>query len=188
VRASGRRRLTLDERQDELLDAAKRVFERIPYEEVNIASIAREAKISMGLLYHYYSGKRAIFDAVYARLAETVVQACVERAGGEGYRFVSSCLDAYLDYATAHPKAVRMILQPGLGASDAAFNAGLNQRFAKLLATLLHIEKCDVERHVAIAAWLSYVDTSVLAILDGAALDRERFKQSAIRVLKSALR
>jgi AcrR family transcriptional regulator len=178
-----------EERRRELLAAAVRVFERVPYAQVDIALLAREAGMSSGLLYHYYPSKQALFDAAFEHLARSVVAACYASAQGAGYRFVASCLEAYLDYAAQHPHAVQLILQPSpASGSGAELNGRLNRELSVLLAEVLELGADDVERRVALRGWIAFVDAGVLALASGEKLDRARFSQRAMRVLKSALR
>lgn len=52
-------------RRTSIIQAAIRCFARMPYNEVTISLIAREAKCGHSLIYHYFSGIRDIHLAVY---------------------------------------------------------------------------------------------------------------------------
>ena len=56
-------RLDVDERRRRLLDLGADLFARHAYDELTMATIAREAGISKALLYHYFPGKQAYFAA-----------------------------------------------------------------------------------------------------------------------------
>ena len=47
-------------RRTSIIQAAIRCFARMPYNEVTISLIAREAKCGHSLIYHYFSGIRDI--------------------------------------------------------------------------------------------------------------------------------
>ena len=62
--AESRRRLSPDDRRNELLALGAEVFGQRPYDEVRIDEIAERAGVSRALMYHYFPDKRAFFAAV----------------------------------------------------------------------------------------------------------------------------
>ncbi len=50
-----------DERRDQILRVAGRLFGRRPYSEVSISDITSEAGIARGLLHHYFGSKRELY-------------------------------------------------------------------------------------------------------------------------------
>lgn len=58
-----------------ILDAALRMFSQRGYEETSVASLARSADVSKGLVYHYFDTKRDVLTAVVARGAERMEEA-----------------------------------------------------------------------------------------------------------------
>ena len=62
--AESRRRLSPDDRRNELLALGAKVFGERPYDEVRIDEIAERAGVSRALMYHYFPDKRAFFAAV----------------------------------------------------------------------------------------------------------------------------
>lgn len=53
-----------DERRRELALACIRLFARSGYASLNMRQIAIELGVSTGVLYHYFSGKAALFETV----------------------------------------------------------------------------------------------------------------------------
>jgi len=66
LRRSERRALI----RDELVDAAATVIARKGYEAASVAEIAAEAGYTVGAVYSNFSGKRALFEAVFALKAD----------------------------------------------------------------------------------------------------------------------
>jgi|1185.fasta_scaffold19182_3 AcrR family transcriptional regulator len=62
-------------RKAELLDAARRVFERQGYLDARVADIAEEAGVSQGTFYTYFDSKEAIFRAVATELRDRMIGA-----------------------------------------------------------------------------------------------------------------
>lgn len=65
-----------DERRRELAVACTRMFAKSGYAALNMRQIALELGVSTGVLYHYFTGKAALFEAV--------AQATVEQDVGVG--------------------------------------------------------------------------------------------------------
>jgi TetR/AcrR family transcriptional repressor of mexJK operon len=63
-----------DVRRSHLLDAAGRVFARLGYDQASMEDIAFEAGIGKPTLYRYYSGKEALFQAVFSRTLDDLEQ------------------------------------------------------------------------------------------------------------------
>ena len=72
-------------RQELILDAAERVMVRGGFAEASVASMARQAGVSDGLIYRYFDSKQALRDAVlarfYTRVLEAAEQAIAARHG-----------------------------------------------------------------------------------------------------------
>ncbi|MFP3964609.1 TetR/AcrR family transcriptional regulator [Actinomadura fulvescens] len=54
-------RLPRDERRDQILGVARRMFTEVPYADVSTAAIAREAGVQRGLIHYYFGTKRDLF-------------------------------------------------------------------------------------------------------------------------------
>lgn len=61
-----------DERKQEILDAAIRVFARKGYEHTTISDVAKEIGVSQGLCYRYFPSKEAMYDAAIDEYAEYI--------------------------------------------------------------------------------------------------------------------
>ncbi|WP_408895774.1 TetR/AcrR family transcriptional regulator [Nocardioides sp. R1-1] len=64
-----RQRLAPDERREQILVAAERLFAERSYAEVSTTGIAREAGVARGLLNHYFGDKRTLYLEVVRRAA-----------------------------------------------------------------------------------------------------------------------
>jgi AcrR family transcriptional regulator len=62
-------------RKAELLEAARRVFERQGFLDARVADIAEEAGVSQGTFYTYFDSKEAVFQAVAADLRDRMIEA-----------------------------------------------------------------------------------------------------------------
>jgi AcrR family transcriptional regulator len=73
-----RKALLSEWRQDEVLQAACRIFARLGYSGTNVEDIAREAGIAKGTIYLYFKSKEEVFAAVLARDIERLTNGTIE--------------------------------------------------------------------------------------------------------------
>src|SRR5438046_7697785 len=107
VRACPRRvRLDNDERRVQLLALARSGFSDRSYDDVSIDDLARDAKISKGLLYHYFPTKRDLYVAGLREIAdELVARVAAIPTDLPPVDRVRAGIDAYLDHIQQHARA-----------------------------------------------------------------------------------
>lgn len=117
--AEARRRLSPEDRRNELLALGAEVFGQRPYDEVRIDEIAERAGVSRALMYHYFPDKRAFFAAVVRAETERLFEATntPPDAGQTLYAQVRAGVMAYLRYDEEHPNAAWAAYM-GMGRSD----------------------------------------------------------------------
>jgi AcrR family transcriptional regulator len=59
-----------EDRQEQILAAARKVFASKGFSATAIKDIAAEAGISKGLIYHYFAGKDGVFESLVQRVME----------------------------------------------------------------------------------------------------------------------
>ena len=64
---------TAEERRNEILDAAEQLFNRHGYEGTSTNDILAQVGIARGTLYHHFSSKEAIMDALIERQTERML-------------------------------------------------------------------------------------------------------------------
>lgn len=93
-----RRRLPPDERREQILAAASRLFESRPYAQVSTVEIAREAGIARGLLNHYFRDKRGLYLEVVRNAVLIPLFESLEARGNVSDReHVDLAVDWFLD-------------------------------------------------------------------------------------------
>jgi AcrR family transcriptional regulator len=70
-------------RRREIIEAARRVFERDGYTKVGVADIVREAGVAHGSFYTYFTSKYDVFRVVADDVAAKIDREVTERADGE---------------------------------------------------------------------------------------------------------
>lgn len=77
-----RTRLEHDERREQILAAARRLFAERPPGEVSTTEVAREAGVARGLLHHYFGTKRDLYLEVVRSMLRYPSQPVPEAGGG----------------------------------------------------------------------------------------------------------
>jgi AcrR family transcriptional regulator len=108
-----------EERRQEILDGAIRVFARNGYDKASISDIANELGISQGLCYRYFPSKEAIYDAAIDEYAEFIVHNNLNKAHFAGkplkeqIRMMSGNMSEYTTTEKDSEELYTLFHQPG---------------------------------------------------------------------------
>ncbi|WP_224364888.1 TetR/AcrR family transcriptional regulator [Hyalangium versicolor] len=112
------KRLEPDERREQILKCAVRLFGERPYSEVSTTDIAREAGVARGLLNHYFGQKRDLYLKVIKRmLLMPGLEESVPMTGSLRER-VERSVKWYLDTVETHGKTYVAVTGMGGIGSD----------------------------------------------------------------------
>jgi TetR/AcrR family transcriptional regulator len=74
------RSLNIDpEKEDRIINAATKIFAKNGYQYASTNEIVKEAKISKGLLFHYFSSKKELYLALYQYLSDMFSEKIYEK-------------------------------------------------------------------------------------------------------------
>jgi AcrR family transcriptional regulator len=97
------RRLDRDERQEQILSVARRMFTELPYAEVSTTAIARETGVQRGLIHYYFGTKRELFLTVVKDLtAQVAYETPPIDENLDLDEIVAVCVRLFLDAAEAN--------------------------------------------------------------------------------------
>jgi AcrR family transcriptional regulator len=97
-----------------LLDTATKRFAELGYAGTSLEDVAADIRASRGAVYHHFSSKRALFEAVFARLETNAVDAAA-KAGARGtnaWENALLALDEFFDQC-CDPVYGRIVWQEG---------------------------------------------------------------------------
>ncbi|MER5662020.1 TetR/AcrR family transcriptional regulator [Streptomyces mirabilis] len=191
-----RRRLSTEERREQLLSVGARLFSESPYDEVWIEQVAEIAGVSRGLLYHYFPTKRDFFAAVVERESERMLRLTAAVPGIPVREQLSAGLDTFLAYVEAHAHGFRAFHR-----ADAAGDQAVRRVYQRALAAqeqqiLAALDAApDVpggiedrpELRIAVRGWLAFTTAVCLEWLRGAELTREQLRDLCARALLGAI-
>lgn len=96
--SSPRVRLSPDTRREQLIELGVRLLATRTLEDLSIETLAEEAGISRGLLYHYFGGKQEFHTAVVRRAADDLFAVTAPDGEGSALEQLSGSLARYVDY------------------------------------------------------------------------------------------
>ena len=120
-------------RRGELLEAARRVFERDGYHAAAVSAIVQAAGLSQGAFYLYFPDKKAVFAALQDEMATLLRRRIywATREEQDPARRLEAGLAAYFEYFGEYAAWNRRLMLEGLGI-DPSFEA----RYRDLCGTL----------------------------------------------------
>jgi AcrR family transcriptional regulator len=95
---SSRIRMSPDNRREQLLELGVRLLSTRALEELSIETLAEEAGISRGLLYHYFGNKQDFHTAVVQRAADDLYVRTAPTGDGTPLEQLAGSLARYVDY------------------------------------------------------------------------------------------
>ncbi len=184
------------ESRQKILSTARHLFAQSGYDRCNVSDIAREAGMSQGNIYWYFSSKEEVLKAVLANAFEALEKLLseVNAYPGTGTEKLNYLIERYIDFGDEQGGAeitiiiASLIDQGGLQRlSDLNFNtaqvgAGIQQAVVKLLA--------DAQTEGAIMPRLdpNFLATLFLSLFNGLVFTyRDNFADIPREVLHAAV-
>ena len=95
-----RRQEEKEQRRQDIIDAAELVFARKGVEKATMADVAKEARLSRGLIYFYFKDKDALYLAIMLRATQTLYNAFVKAIAGRanGLEKIKAIGKAYVTF------------------------------------------------------------------------------------------
>ncbi|MFD8259033.1 TetR/AcrR family transcriptional regulator [Streptomyces griseoluteus] len=191
-----RRRLSTEERREQLLSVGARLFSESPYDDVWIERVAEIAGVSRGLLYHYFPTKRDFFAAVVERESERMLRMTAAVPGVPVREQLGAGLDAYLGYVEAHAHGFRAFHR-----ADAAGDQAVRRVYQRALAAqerqILAALAADPEfgpafegspqARLAVRGWLAFTTAVCLEWLREGEPGRDQVRELCARALLGAI-
>lgn len=191
-------RLENDQRRAQLLGLAKRAFSEQSYDEVSIDDLARQAKISKGLLYHYFPTKRDLYVAGLAEIADEIVAAITELPeDAPPLERVRMGLDAYLGHVMEHSRAFVALMRGGIGSDPEvalvveSVRSRLFQRLlsgSALVGPSAEMIAGDPKFELAVRGWIGFVEAASIDWCANPRLSRVELRELLAQILFEVMR
>ncbi|MBB3041108.1 TetR family transcriptional regulator [Nocardioides sp. LMS-CY] len=114
VPGTGRRQQYSASTKRALVDVAEELFTANGYAATSLDTIVAGAQVTKGALYHHFSGKQALFEAVFERVEYDAARAIQDALGGhrDPWEKATAGLRAFLD-VVQEPRYRRIVIQEG---------------------------------------------------------------------------
>jgi AcrR family transcriptional regulator len=192
-----RTRLAPAERHEQLLDVARRLFERNAYDDVTLEGIAEEAGVSPGLVHHYFGTKREVFLAVVAQAIagfQLAVAApgpdAVGRAEPDARARLRAALQRYLTFVLERPNGYAFVIgargAPDPEVSD-AIDTAREAVHRAVLAIVGITGEPDQRDDLVMWGWLGFVERATTRWVAQGAHDREQLVEMLLEAARPVL-
>ncbi len=185
-----RRRLSVDERREQLIAVALDLFAHRPPEEVSIDDIAAAAGASRPLVYHYFPGKQAIYEESLRRAGHELAGRFEEPAEGPLSERLYRVMGRYLDFVDSHGPGFAALLRGGSVAASPGTTAVIDEvRRAAYEQILLHLALPEPSSGVrrTVRAWIANAEITSLEWLGDRAVPREELQLQLVQEFVAAL-
>jgi AcrR family transcriptional regulator len=192
--ARRRVRLETDQRRAQLLELAKVQFSTRAYDDVSIDDLAREAKISKGLLYHYFPTKRDLYVAGLSEIANELVAAIIAVPQDlPPLDRVRRGLDAYLSHIQRHAKAYVSLMRGGIGSDPEVVDVveGVRTRLFERFLTgppFTGLFTGDARFETTIRGWIGFVEAATIDWCANPRLSQSELRDLLAQILPEILR
>lgn len=185
-----RRRLSVDERREELLNAALELFGHRRTANVSIDDVAAAAGASRALVYHYFGSKEELYVAALRTAAHRLDRLLEPPTEGKPLERLSIVLSRYFDFVEEHADGFAALLRNGPGAREGEIGQIVdhvrNLLIHRLLEGLGVAEPWPVLR-ITLRSWIASVETAGLDWLEHRDLPRPQLEKLLVSQMVALL-
>src|SRR3954454_11583155 len=164
------RRLSVEERRSQLLEAALGLFAHRAPEDVSLDDVAEAAGVSRPLVYRYFpGGKQQLYEAALRSAADELEQCFDEPREGPLLIRLSRALDRYLTFVEEHGTGFSALLQGGSVVETSRTTAivdGVRRAAAEHILSHLGAAEPGPRLRMTTRMWITAVEAASLIWLD----------------------
>jgi AcrR family transcriptional regulator len=129
--STSRVRMSPDSRREQLIALGVQLLATRSLEDLSIETLAEEAGISRGLLYHYFGNKQAFHTAVVQRASDDLFRVTAPSGDGSALEQLAGSLARYVDYVAENYHGYVSLVRGAAGGHE-----GLRQIYDQSRAAL----------------------------------------------------
>ncbi|MER6385950.1 helix-turn-helix domain-containing protein [Streptomyces sp. NPDC001250] len=164
------RRLSVEQRRSQLLEAALKLFAHRAPEDVSLDDVAEAAGVSRPLVYRYFpGGKQQLYEAALRSAAEELQHCFDEPRQGPLLSRLSRVLDRYLAFVDGHDTGFSALLQGGSVVETSRTTAivdGCRRAAAEHIYRHLGVADPGPRLRMTVRTWITAVEAASLIWLD----------------------
>jgi len=151
-------------------------------------AVAREAGISKGLLYHYFTSKRELFDATLEAAAAELRARTAPPGAGEPLEQLTASVDAYLGWIEENSDAyVRLLRSANALSAVSSLIERIRADTAERILEAVSDGPPSPGLRIAVDGWLWFMDGACLNWLAHRDMARERLRDLLVAAMAGAL-
>ncbi|GGR33374.1 TetR/AcrR family transcriptional regulator [Streptomyces roseolus] len=164
------RRLSVEERRGQLLEAALGLFAHRAPEDVSLDDVAEAAGVSRPLVYRYFpGGKQQLYEAALRSSADALDRCFAEPEDGPPTERLGRVLDRYLAFVDGHDAGFSALLRGGSVVETSNTTSIVDEvRRAAAAQIFLHLgaERPGPRLAMLVRTWIAAVEAASLIWLD----------------------
>jgi AcrR family transcriptional regulator len=175
-----RRRLSVDERRDELIAAALELFSDRQPEEISIDDVADAAGASRALVYHYFGGKQELYIAALHSAATQLNDLLKPPARGKPLERLAVSLHRYFDYVESHAAGFVALLRGGPAYRSGEVGEvldGIRGLVMNHITEAIGVKDPGPVLRITLRSWMASVETAGLDWLEHRDLSRDELER-----------
>lgn len=132
------------ERRADIVEAARYLFQTQEYEKITMQDVMDKLGIAKGTIYHYFSSKEALLEAVVENIVDSTIELMQDRINetkGDALKKFQALIETG-NIATTYPSVLEGLHRPGNEAMHSRILAVTILKQAPLYATLIQ-QGCD---------------------------------------------
>jgi AcrR family transcriptional regulator len=182
-------RLDVDERRRRLLELGAGLFARNAYDELSMATIAREAGISKALLYHYFPSKQAYFAATLEEKAAELAALTETDPALPPAEQLAGSLDAFLGWVADDREAYAKLVRSAAVIPEVreVVDRVRDATAARILDGLAAGAEPRPVLRAAVRGWLWFMDGAILEWVEHGGMSRDELRELLLGTLRGAL-
>ncbi|CAL9291557.1 TetR/AcrR family transcriptional regulator [Streptomyces sp. R02] len=164
------RRLSVEERRTQLLEAALSLFAHRAPEDVSLDDVAEAAGVSRPLVYRYFpGGKQQLYEAALKSAADELRDCFDEPQAGPLLPRLTRAVERYLAFVGRHDAGFSALLQGGSVVETSRTTAivdGVRRAAAEHILRHLGVDEPGPRLRMTIRMWITAVEAASLIWLD----------------------
>jgi AcrR family transcriptional regulator len=156
----------VDARRAELIELGFELFRTYAYDSLSVEQIAVHARISKGLLYHYFQSKREYYLQVVRALAEEFVVSARKLIHLGATEQLDAGLDEFLDYARSRRALIEGLMRGAFGTADEVSKIIEITRREIVDGLLADLGEQTPSMRNALRGWVQFAERTIMAWVD----------------------
>lgn len=176
AKPSRRTRLEADDRRDQIVAAAQKLFAQRPYEQVSTGEIAAAAGTTRTNVLYYFKTKRDLFLEIVDRFSRIPTEVGGFESHDSVRERVSSLFERWLD-GVERNRATYITMVHASSSSDPMVSGALRESMQTWEENLLRVVALDIDdpaNHAMVRSFQALVADATMAWLESKELDKSQ--------------